>query len=118
MFDDRAARNESRVRKKKAAFATGANIFPPYRIAASYELSPQFLIHISKEEGRLFAQATGQNRFEIFPESDGDFFLRGVDAVLTLDAESPVSATQLILHQNGVDRVGSRKCNASHAPRS
>jgi CubicO group peptidase (beta-lactamase class C family)/ATP-dependent Clp protease adapter protein ClpS len=78
------------------------------RLVGTYELSPQFFIHISKEEGRLFAQATGQDRFEIFPESDRDFFLTAVDAVLTFDAESPVSATQLILHQNGMDRVAKR----------
>jgi hypothetical protein len=78
------------------------------RLVGTYELAPNFLIQVSKEDGRVFAQATGQERFEIFPESDRDFFLTVVDAVLTFDTEDQVSAAYLILHQNGVDRVGKR----------
>jgi CubicO group peptidase (beta-lactamase class C family)/ATP-dependent Clp protease adapter protein ClpS len=78
------------------------------RLVGTYELSPQSLIHVSKEEDRLFAQATGQDRFELFPESDRDFFFTVVDAVLTFDAENPGSATQLILHQNDADHVAKR----------
>jgi CubicO group peptidase (beta-lactamase class C family) len=78
------------------------------RLVGTYELATNFLIQVSKEDGRLFAQATGQERFEIFPESDREFFLTVVDAVLTFDAEDQVSAAHLILHQNGVDRVGKR----------
>jgi CubicO group peptidase (beta-lactamase class C family) len=78
------------------------------RLDGTYELSPKFLIHVLKVGDRLFAQATGQDRYEIFPESDRDFFYTVVDAVLTFDAENSVHATQLILHQNGVDRVAKR----------
>ncbi len=78
------------------------------RLVGTYKLSPNFLIHISREGGHLFAQATGQERYELFPESDRAFFLKVVDAVLTFDAENPAAATQLILHQNGVDHVAKR----------
>lgn len=78
------------------------------RLVGTYELSPQVLIHVSREEGHLFAQATGQDRFEVFPESDRDFFYRVVDAVLTFDVENSVSATQVILHQNGADHIAKR----------
>jgi len=78
------------------------------RLVGTYQLAPGFLIHVSRQEDHLFAQATGQERFEIFPESDRDFFFRVVDAVITFDAETQGSATQLILHQNGVDRAAIR----------
>ncbi len=78
------------------------------RLVGTYQLAPNFLLHVSKEEGHLFAQATGQERFEIFPESDRDFFFTVVDAVITFGAETQSSATQLILHQNGVDRAAKR----------
>ena len=58
------------------------------RLVGTYELSPKFLIQVSREGDRLFAQATGQDRFEVFPESDRDFFYRVVDAGLTFDAET------------------------------
>jgi hypothetical protein len=78
------------------------------RLVGTYELGPDVSIHISKQRDRLFAQATAQERFEIFPESDHTFFFTDVDAVLTFDATNQVDAAQLIFHQNGVDRVGRR----------
>jgi predicted NUDIX family NTP pyrophosphohydrolase len=56
------------------------------RLVGTYQLGPNFLIHVSKQEGHLFAQKTGQERFEIFPESDRDFFFTVDDAVLKLKA--------------------------------
>src|SRR5690606_32226259 len=48
-----------------------------------YELKPGFSIAITTEDGQLFAQATGQNRFEIFPSSETEFFLKEVDAQMS-----------------------------------
>jgi len=78
------------------------------RLVGTYELTPKFRIRVSREGERLFAQATGQERFEVFPESERDFFYSVVDAVLTFDADGQAGATQLILHQNGMDRVAKR----------
>jgi len=78
------------------------------QLVGTYEIAPKFRIRVSREGDRLFAQATGQERFEVFPESERDFFYTVVDAVLTFDADGPASATQLILHQNGADRVAKR----------
>jgi CubicO group peptidase (beta-lactamase class C family) len=78
------------------------------RLVGTYELTPKFRIRISKDGERLFAQATGQERFEVFPETDRDFFYSVVDAVLTFDADGQGGATQLILHQDGKDRVAKR----------
>jgi CubicO group peptidase (beta-lactamase class C family) len=78
------------------------------KLDGTYELSPKFLINILKVGDRLFAQATGQDRYEIFPTSDRGFFFTAVDAVLTFDVENSVRATRSILHQNGVDRVAKR----------
>jgi CubicO group peptidase (beta-lactamase class C family) len=74
------------------------------RFVGSYQLTPEFLIDISRDEDRLFYQATGQERFELFPESDRDFFFTVVDAVITFDTR----AAQLTLHQNGVDLAAKR----------
>ena len=48
-----------------------------------YQLAPGVVLSITREGGRLFAQVTGQNRAEVFAESESKFFFRVVDAELT-----------------------------------
>ncbi len=66
-----------------------------------YELAPNFILTISKEGGRLMAQATGQPQFELFPESETKFFLKVVDAKVTFVKDDTGKVTHLILHQGG-----------------
>lgn len=72
------------------------------RLTGVYELSPDFTITITKEDGRLMGMATGQPKVELFPESETDFFLKVADAriVFTLDASG--QAVGLTLYQNGL----------------
>jgi hypothetical protein len=53
-------------------------------------------------------QATGQPKLEIFPESDRDYFLKGVDAQITFETDSQGRATGLVLHQNGMNQTAKR----------
>jgi len=74
----------------------------------SYQLAPNFVITVTREGDHLFLQATGQPKFEIFPEGDRDYFLKVVDAQITFVTDSNGRATELILHQNGLDQHGKR----------
>ena len=65
-----------------------------------YLLAPNFLITISKEQDKLYAQATGQARLELFPESEAEFFIKEVDAQITFVKNQKGQITHLILHQN------------------
>jgi CubicO group peptidase (beta-lactamase class C family) len=73
-----------------------AAVLEPY--VGEYELTPAFKITVTREAARLFAQATGQPRFEIFAQSESEFFLKVVDARITFLKDG------LILHQGGVDQ--------------
>lgn len=64
----------------------------------TYEMTPAFKIAVTREGSQLFVQATGQPRFEIFAESESEFFLKVVDARITFLKDG------LILHQNGMDQ--------------
>ncbi len=75
--------------------------------AGRYELAPNFILTISKEGGRLMAQATGQPQFELFPESETKFFLKVIDAKVTFVKDDTGKVTHLILHQGG-DRQAKR----------
>jgi CubicO group peptidase (beta-lactamase class C family) len=75
----------------------------------AYELSPAFFITITLENGQLVAQASGQSKFPIFPESQSKFFLKVVDAQLEFFKAADGRVSHLVLHQNGHDTHGKRK---------
>jgi CubicO group peptidase (beta-lactamase class C family) len=62
-----------------------------------YALAPEFIITITRDGEQLFAQATGQPRFEIFAKSEREFFFKVVDARITFEDDA------LTLHQGGRD---------------
>jgi len=78
------------------------------RYAGRYELAPTFVVTITHEGDHLFAQATGQPRYEIFAEDDRNFFFKVVDAQITFDVDATGRATSLTLHQNGANVPGKR----------
>ena len=77
--------------------------------AGEYELRPGFIITIRHDGARLFAQATGQPEFEIFAESEAEFFLKVVDAQISFVSSEDGGAPSLVLHQGGRDSPGKRK---------
>jgi CubicO group peptidase (beta-lactamase class C family) len=72
-----------------------------------YQLAPTFTVTITSENGKLMAQATGQEKFELFPTSETDFYLKVVPASVTFVKDAEGKVTELILTQNG--RKGSGK---------
>ncbi len=69
--------------------------------AGEYELSPNFIITITNEGGKLMAQATGQSQRELIPTSETEFSLRAGEAKVTFVKNEQGSVTELILNQNG-----------------
>jgi len=72
-----------------------------------YELTPSLMLTISKEGQKLFAQATGQMKFEIFAESDTSFFPTIIPAKIIFQAESD-KVNSLTLFQGGQRLVGKK----------
>lgn len=73
------------------------------RYAGVYELTPEFRIEITVEDGRIYAHATKQSRFEIAAESETQFFPRAFDARITFVTEGD-AVTGLILRQGGTEQ--------------
>jgi CubicO group peptidase (beta-lactamase class C family) len=67
-----------------------------------YELAPEFILTVSKKGDRLYAQATSQRQFEIFPESEVTFFPKEFEASITFVKDERGRVTHLILRQHGV----------------
>ena len=64
-------------------------------------MAPDFMITVTSESGKLMTQATGQPKFELFPSSETEFFLKIVEAQVTFVKDAQGKVTQLILNQNG-----------------
>jgi serine-type D-Ala-D-Ala carboxypeptidase/endopeptidase len=72
-------------------------------LAGKYQLAPGAVLSIFRQEDQLFTQLTGQPPFQIFPESETEYFLKVVDAQLTFVKGADGKVTQVVLHQNGRD---------------
>jgi hypothetical protein len=79
------------------------------RYVGVYELRPGFDITISLDGQRLIIQPTGQNRLELHPETETEFFLEEVDAQITFIVGPDGKAGELVLHQGGRDMRARRK---------
>jgi hypothetical protein len=63
---------------------------------------------VTREGDQLFVQLTGQPKFPLFQESERKFFLKVVDAQIDFEVDAHGRATQLTLHQNGMDQPATR----------
>jgi len=95
--------NESWARTDKPVLIQ-AEIKPDERIlemyTGDYEVNPQFGFTITREKDRLFLQAAGQEKLEMFAESNNKFFLKVNDAQFEFVNESG-KVTKVILKQGG-----------------
>lgn len=92
--------------KVRTEVAVSPEVFDRY--VGRYERTPRFILSVTREGDRLFVQATGQQRFELFAEGDRDFFLKEVDAQITFEGDPPGKAARLVLHQGGADQPAKR----------
>jgi len=74
----------------------------------TYQVTTALALAVTRETNHLFAQTTGGPKFEIFPESDRDYFMKAVDAQITFVTDGQGLATELILHQGGRDQHAKR----------
>jgi CubicO group peptidase (beta-lactamase class C family) len=74
-----------------------------------YELTPEFSIVMTLENGQLMTQATNQQKFPLYAESETMFFLKVVDAEVEFIKNGKEEVTGMVLHQNGRDIQGVKK---------
>jgi hypothetical protein len=59
------------------------------------------VLTVTRDGDHLFAQLTGQPKYEIFPKSDSEYFWKVVDAQVTFVKDAAGKVTKAIHHQNG-----------------
>ncbi len=74
----------------------------------TYEIAPTFSIVVTFENGGLMAQATGQSKINIYPESETKFYLKVVDAQIEFFKDASGKIEKLELHQGGAVMNGKK----------
>src|SRR3974390_138003 len=108
--DHEALRTSTEVPKERVAGKIDPKVYDAY--VGEYELGAGDVFTIRRDGDRLRAQLTGQPNFEIFPESETNFFYKVVDAQLTFVKDANGKVTELILHQNG-DKTARKTSNVA-----
>ena len=85
--------------KPRVAVALPADRLEPH--VGRYRLAPDLVLAVTREDARLFVQATGQPKIEIFAEGPAAFFAREVDAQFVFEMDGTGRAGRVILHQGG-----------------
>ena len=73
-----------------------------------YEMTPTFILAVTREGSQLYVQATNQPRTAVFPKGNTEFFYKVVDAGITFETDSQGHANTLVLHQGGRDQKAKR----------
>ena len=73
-----------------------------------YELSPEVIITITREDGRLLVQATGQPEIEIYPESETEYFAKVADVHITFVKDVTGEIAGLVLRLEGQETPAER----------
>lgn len=79
------------------------------RYVGEYELSPDFILSITREGNQLMTQATGQGKIPVFAETETKFFPKVVDATITFQKDPAGQVTGLVLSQGGREMPARRK---------
>ena len=66
-----------------------------------YELAPGFVLTLALDTDRLYAQATGQGRFELLQDSRGDYYTLVADILVRMQRDADGRAAGLTLFQGG-----------------
>ena len=78
-------------------------------LAGRYVVRDNYTITISKEEGRLFSQATGMPKLEILPIAEKEFAVKGFNIKITFISDKTGEITSLIVHQAGTEVKAQRQ---------
>jgi D-alanyl-D-alanine-carboxypeptidase/D-alanyl-D-alanine-endopeptidase len=73
-----------------------------------YQTTPSFFLLITREGDRLFAQGTGQPKFELFPESESTFFLKAVRAKIIFERDNSGKVYRLTVRSSEGDEISKK----------
>jgi tetratricopeptide (TPR) repeat protein len=97
---------EALKRLESAPVTLDPKIYDAY--VGEYEIAPGFVLTVSREGDKLMTQATGQPKFEVFPESETTFAPRAFSAKVIFVKDAQGKVTGLLIQQGGRDIQGKK----------
>ena len=70
-------------------------------IVGRYDYGQKEILTVTRDGARVFAQLTGQPKFEIFPKSSTEYFWKAVDAQVSFAKDENGKVTKAVHHQGG-----------------
>jgi hypothetical protein len=71
------------------------------KYVGKYQLTPQLVLSVTLENGKLLAQVSTQPKLELFAESETVFFFKTVSAQVTFVVSAQGEVTGLVFRQGG-----------------
>jgi hypothetical protein len=102
------ARHYSRIPSERKVVDVDPATYDAY--IGRYELMPDVVINVTKENERLMSQTTGQQKLELLPESEIEFFIKGFNAQFIFVRDGSGRVTKLIINNEG-QRVTAKRLN-------
>ncbi len=87
--------------------AVAENVIKQY--IGAYELQPGFDLVMTVEDGKLYAQATGQSKNQLFAKTQTRYFLKVVPAEVEFIKDASGMFSSCVLYQGGQEMKGKRK---------
>ena len=101
-----ASSASSAVVESKNDSVVSASVFDQY--VGDYAIAPNFILSLSRDGDKFYAQATNQPKFELFAKDAKNFYLKVVDAQIKIDTDSNGRAISLTLFQGGATMPAKR----------
>lgn len=84
---------------ERKAIKIDPKLFDPY--VGEYQLSPTFVLTVSREGDKFMVQASGQPKLELFAETETKFFLTVIDAQMEFVKGADGKVTHMVFRQEG-----------------
>ena len=97
--DQEATKTTKSLPAERQAIVLDWAVYDGY--VGEYEIAPSFSLTITKEGSKLMAQASGQPKLELFPESPTRFFVKEASIQIEFVVDGSGKATSLVLYQGG-----------------
>ncbi len=88
----------SHKRKERTTIKVSAKVLDGY--VGHYQITPQLIMMVTSENGRLYGQVPGQPKVELLPITEKDYYIKEAPVEFTFVTDSNGKATELILHQD------------------
>jgi CubicO group peptidase (beta-lactamase class C family) len=95
-----------KVPEERKAVKLDLKLYDAY--AGRYKIGPDDYLAVTREGDRLMVEPTGQSKLEILPESESQFFLKGVEAKLTFVKDEKGKVTHVLLRQGNREEKATR----------